>query len=198
MAALLPEPRCCALAQARNHKHFSTAKHFACKPDPSWEGEKEIGNSTLADGGHELACEHYSVAAGIAMGPVGNGSIEEFFAGQEAAPKGSPVWRIAQVLMRCRTRGTGYFPCWCCSSWIQSCPAVDRLALRFLPEGKRPARLLPEPPGRHLLSNRAQALLKTGAAEEALENARRTTKYAPEYVKGHYRVQDLYCIETFM
>ena len=185
MAALAPGP-------GRDHKRFSTAEYFACKPDPAWEGEKELGNRALAAGDYECACGHYSVAASIAMGPFENGCLEAFFEALEAAPTGSPAWRVAQMqelrkkifsvllLPLLDTEPPNYSPL--------GLELPQPLRARREEQGEETLVNFPNLPAAICLSNWAQALLKMGETEEALENAQLATKWAPEYVKGHHRV----------
>ena len=54
--------------------------------------------------------------------------------------------------------------------------------------GEEPLVDFPNLPAAICLSNWAQAQLKVGETEDALETARLATEFAPEYVKGHHRV----------
>ena len=178
--------------QHLEHKQFSTAKHFACKVDPAWEEEKELGNRALAAGEFERASEHYCAAASIAMGPFENGVMEEFWAVLEAAPQGSPAWRISQVQELCSRIFSSLLLQFSDAEppFYRPVPVELPPALKAAKEqrGEEATVNFPNLPAAICWGNHAQALLKLGEAEQALESAQLATEYAPEYVKGHHRV----------
>lgn len=102
-----------------------------------------------------------------ALGPFGNGSIEEFLAALEAAPKGSPVWRIAQA----QDFWDSIFSLLVLQLSDTEPPYFRPTGLEIPPGGEKTNVYFPNLPPAICWSNRAQALLKMGAAEEALENA---------------------------
>ena len=153
---------------------FSAADYLLPSVDAEWEHWKELGNHCLAKSEYLAAAEYYRKAANISVGPIEAGLASAFVQALRAWPMKSVHRRLSEtnnVLERIH--------------WFLRSPLMKLKSKLF--NGKDNASDLPNKAAGIAWGNCAAALLAAGKHDEALQAARNSVRYCPEYVKGHHR-----------